>query len=140
MFKGRYLLGALLTFSSLGAYAAMDHSGHTGMSGGGSMESSGSACIHPHIDKIKPEKLATVSPGAEFSFVVFNIDKPEQVSVTVKQQPVKIKTEFKDPFYVVRGHLPDSLKNTAARIDVKISSKFTSCRLQDGWLLKISEN
>ena len=136
------LIKCLLLFSALiildDAIAAMDHSGHTG-SGGGSSEASGSACIRPHLDKIKPERLATVAPGSEFSFVVFNIDKPEQVSVAVKNQHVNIETEFKDPFYVVRGKIPDALANTAARIDVKIDSKYPSCRLQDGWLIKISE-
>ena len=137
MFKRKCLSAVLLTFLFTSAYAAMDHSGHQGMGMGG--ESSGSACIHPHLDKTKPEKLATVAPGSEFSFVVFNIDNPEQVSVTVKNQPVEIDTEFKDPFYVVKGKIPDTLKNTAARIDVKVASKFASCRLQEGWLIKISE-
>jgi hypothetical protein len=118
------------------AQAAMDHSGHKGMSAGG--ESSGANCIRPHLDKIKPERLSTVSPGAEFSFVAFNIDNPEQLSVEVKHQPVDIDVEFKDPFYVIKGKIPGALADTAARIDVKVDSKHSACRLQDGWLIKIS--
>lgn len=117
---------------------AVDHSAHGGMAGGG--DSSGAACIKPHLDKLKPQRLATVTPGSEFSFVAFNIDNPEQISVTVKHQPVDVETEFKDPFYVIKGKIPEGLHNTAARIDVKIDSKYHSCRLQDGWLVKISEN
>ena len=130
------LLSMLLCMDNV--IAAMDHSGHA-RSGGDGGEASGSACIRPRLDKIKPERLATVSPGTEFSFVVFNIDKPEQVSVVVKNQPVDIATEFKDPFYIVRGKIPATLVNTAARIDVKIDSKYHPCRLQDGWLIKITE-
>lgn len=133
--KKTHILAAILAVTLFDANAAMDHSGH-----GGGGESSGSSCIHPHLDKIKPAHLATVAPGSEFSFVVFNIDNPNQVSVKVKHQPVAVETEFKDPFYVVKGKIPDSLHNTAARVDVKIDSKFSSCRAQEGWLLKISEN
>jgi hypothetical protein len=116
----------------------MDHSQHRGM--GANTESSGSACIHPHFDKIKPAHLSTVAPGSEFSFIVYNIEKPEQVSVTVKKQPVDISTEFKDPYFIVKGKLPENLKDTAARVDVKINSKYHACRAEDGWLLKISGN
>jgi hypothetical protein len=117
---------------------AVDHSAHGGMAGGG--DSSGGACIKPHLDKLKPQRLSTITPGSEFSFVAFNIDNPEQVSVTVKHQPVDVETEFKEPFYVFKGKIPNGLRNTAARIDVKIDSKYNACRLQDGWLVKISEN
>lgn len=120
--------------------SAVDHSAHGGMGGGAGADSIGSTCIKPRLDKIKPAHLATLAPGSEFSFVVFNIDNPDQVSVVVKQQPVAIETEFKDPFYVVKGKIPDGLHNTAARIDVKVSSKYHDCRLQDGWLVKVSEN
>ena len=132
-----YLTSGILLFTLMDA-KAVDHSGHGGMGGGG--DSTGSSCVKPHLDKIKPARLATVLPGSEFSFVVFNIDSPEQVSVVVKQKPVEIVTEFKDPFYVIKGKIPADLRNTAARIDVKVASKYSSCRLQDGWLVKISEN
>jgi hypothetical protein len=133
--KKKQLLAAMFAVTLFDANAAMDHSGHQG---GG--ESSGANCVRPHLDKIKPAHLADVSPGSEFSFVVFNIDDPKQVTVKVKQKPVDVETEFKDPFYVVKGKIPSSLHNTAARIDVKIDSKHTPCRAEQGWLVKISEN
>lgn len=128
-------LSALLLFD---AQAAMDHSAHRG--NGIRAETGGTSCVRPTLSKMKPAHLSTVSPGAEFSFVVSNIDDPNQVSVQVKKQDVDIVSEFKDPFYVIKGKIPDSLSNTAARVDVKIDSKIASCRAAEGWLLKISEN
>jgi hypothetical protein len=133
--KKLHVLSALFTLFLVDANAAMDHSGHGGGSGGSDVN-----CIHPRLDKIQPAHLATVAPGSEFSFVVFNIDNPKVVSVMVKKQPVDIKTEFKDPFYVVKGKIPDSLRNTAARIDVKIDAKYNPCKAAQGWLVKIAEN
>lgn len=135
--KKMQLLAAMFAVTLIDAHAIMDHSRHRG---GGGSENSGANCVRPHLDKMQPAHLATVAPGADFSFVVFNIDNPNQVSVKVKQKPIEVETEFKDPFYVVKGKIPDSLRNTAARIDVKINSKFSSCRAEQGWLVKISEN
>jgi hypothetical protein len=134
--KKMHIPAAIFTLFLVDANAAMDHSGH---SGGGS-GSSDVTCIHPRLDRIQPAHLATIAPGSEFSFVVFNIDNPKLVSVMVKNKPVDIETEFKDPFYVVKGRIPDSLRNTAARIDVKIDAKYNPCKAAQGWLVKISEN
>ncbi len=119
------------------AVAAMDHSRHRGGRGAGMGSAS---CLRPQISKMIPAHLATVAPGSDFSFVLSNIDDPEQIFVEIKKQPVKVTAEFKDPFYVVKGKIPASLHDTAARVDVKIESKIASCRAADGWLLKISEN
>jgi hypothetical protein len=135
--KSLSLLALMLCIFSVNALAAMDHSGHRG---GGGSESSSSSCVKPHINKQNPVRLAQVSPGSVFSFVAFNIDDPDQISVTVKKQPVAIKTEFKNPFYVISGRLPDNIHDTAARIDVKIDSKYSSCRLNEGWLINILNN
>jgi hypothetical protein len=125
-------LVVLCAISVLDAQAAMDHSRHSGM---------GSAtCVRPTLSKMQPAHLATVAPGAAFSFVLSNIDDPTQVSVAIKKQPVAVTTEFKDPYYVVSGRIPASLKNTAARVDVKVDSKVVSCRAEEGWLVKISEH
>ncbi|MEQ1486271.1 hypothetical protein [Methyloglobulus sp.] len=134
----RQLLAAMLAVILFDANAAMDHSGHGG--GGSGNGGSDVTCMHPRLDRIQPAHLATVAPGSGFSFVVFNIDNPKLVSVMVKQKPVEIETEFKDPFYIVRGKIPDSLRNTAARIDVKIDAKYNPCKATQGWLVKISEN
>ena len=119
------------------AVAAEHHSGHNMSAGGGG--DTASSCLKPHVSKFSPAHLATVSPGSEFSFVAYNIHKPENISVTVKKIPVALTSEFKDPYYVVKGKLPDSLKNTAARINVKVAGKTSHCETENGWLLKISE-
>jgi hypothetical protein len=135
--KKIHILTSFLAVTVIDAHAIMDHSRHRG---GGGSDTGGTSCIRPLLSKMKPAHLATVAPGSEFSFVVSNIDDPKQVSVQIKKQDVDVTTEFKDPFYIVKGKIPDSLRNTAARVDVKIDSKISSCRAADGWLLKISEN
>jgi hypothetical protein len=135
--KKIHTLAAMFAVTFVDANAAMDHSAHRG---GGKAETGGASCVRPQLSKMHPAHLATVAPGSDFSFVVSNIDDPKQVSVEVKKQPVDVVTEFKDPYYVVKGKIPDSIRNTAARVDVKIDSKVSSCRAAEGWLLKISEN
>ncbi|MBM4207557.1 MAG: hypothetical protein FJ190_05890 [Gammaproteobacteria bacterium] len=119
-------------------HAAMDHSRHRGAGARGADKGS-AQCVRPTLSKMQPAHLATVAPGSAFSFVLSNADDPEQVFVQVKREPVEIAMEFKDPFYIVSGKIPATLKNTAARIDVKIDSKIPSCRAEEGWLVKISE-
>lgn len=123
-------------FNTMAGHSAEHHSGHGGGNGG---SSSGSSCIKPQLSKFSPAHLATMAPAGEFSFLAFNVQKPEQISVTVKSIPVEITTEYKEPFYVVKGKLPGSLKNTAARINVKVSAKSTHCKIENGWLVKISD-
>jgi hypothetical protein len=117
--------------------ATEHHSGHGGGSGGGGGGSAGS-CGKPNLGKFMPPHLATIAPEGEFSFRVFNIDKPEQISVTVKNIPVEVTAEFKDPYYLVKGKMPASLVNTAARINIKVNAKSPHCEAENGWLLKIS--
>ncbi|MDD5578013.1 MAG: hypothetical protein PHY16_01875 [Methylobacter sp.] len=125
--------------NSIAVHAVEHHSGHGGNSNRGETNSGG-ACIKPQLAKFLPPHLATVAPEAEFSFLAFNIQKPEQITVTVKAIPVAVTAEYKEPFYVVKGKLPSSLKNTAARINVKVSAKTSHCELENGWLVKISDN
>ncbi|MGR9088163.1 MAG: hypothetical protein ACU841_13960 [Gammaproteobacteria bacterium] len=117
------------------ALAAEHHSGHGGAMGGGGGRSS---CLKARLERFSPEPLATVPPDSAFSFYAFNVDSPEQISVTVKKIPVKFTSEYKDPFWVVRGQLPHSIDNTAARIDVKVKAKSPQCEAEKGWLIKIS--
>lgn len=132
--KKMLLLATLFAVSLPDAHATSHHGGHRGKSNTWSTN-----CLHPRLDKLQPERLATVAPGAAFSFLIYNIEDPKHVSVEVKRQPVDVTFELKDSFYVVKGKLPDSLSNTAARIDVKVNAKARSCRSADGWLIKISE-
>jgi len=128
-----FMLAAL--FSGGAANATEHHSGHVGGSGGGSA----GGCVKPHLANFKPAHLETVVPGAEFSFFALNVHKPEQISVTVKNIPVEVTAEFKDPYYLVKGKLPDALVNTAARINIKVSAKSPHCEAENGWLLKIAD-
>lgn len=118
------------------AHAEMDHSAHGGSSG---KASTATNCEKPHLSNFLPANLALVAPSSEISFRAANIDHPEQISVTVKKIPVEIDAEFKDPYYAVKAKLPDSLRNTVARIDIKVSGKTSHCEAENGWLVKISE-
>ena len=125
-------------FNSAATTASEHHSGHGGGKGGGG-GGTASTCGKPQLGKFLPPHLATIAPEGTFTFLVFNIDKPEQVAVTVKNMPVEVTAEFKDPYYLFTGKMPASLVNTAARINVKISAKSPHCEAEEGWLLKISD-
>ncbi len=128
----------IISFFTIGtAYATEHHSGHGGGSGGGGGSTAGT-CGKPHLGNFMPPHLATIAPEGEFSFRVFNIDKPEQIAVTVKKMPVEITAEYKNPFYLIKGKMPASLVNTAARINIKVSAKSPHCEAENGWLLKIA--
>lgn len=117
------------------SYATEHHGGHSG----GKNRGNSNNCLRPRLEKFLPPHLATVAPGSEFSFVVFNLESPEHLMVTAKNEPVTLTTEFKNPFYIVKGKLPDNLRNTMARINIKIHSKTSSCEAENGWLVKITE-
>jgi hypothetical protein len=106
------------------------------MGGGGGSEN---ACSKPQLTKFLPENLATVAPGSAFSFYAFNVEKPEQITVTVKTIPVEVTTEDKDSFFIVKGKLPAELVNTTARINIKVNAKIPRCSGENGWLVKIAE-
>ncbi len=117
-------------------YAAEHHSGHNMAAGGGGGEN---GCLKPQLTKFLPANLATVAPGSAFSFYAFNVEKPEQIKVTVKTIPVEVTTEDKDSFFLVKGKLPPELINTAARINIKVNAKVSRCNGENGWLVKISD-
>jgi len=117
--------------------AAEHHSGHGGGTGGGG--AGGNGCIRAHLSKFTPAHLSKVAPGSEFSFVVMNINSPDQVRVTVKNTPVEFDAEFKNPFFVIKAKLPETLKGTMARVNIKVNAKMQSCEAENGWLLNISD-
>jgi hypothetical protein len=124
-------------FNVSAGYASEHHSGHGGgTSGGGGSEN---GCLKPQLNKFLPANLATVAPGSAFSFWAFNVEKPEQIKVTVKAIPVEVTTENKEGFYLVKGKLPAELANTAARINIKVNAKNPKCNGENGWLVKIAE-
>jgi hypothetical protein len=137
MNKLKLLVVFFVTFN-LNIANAVDHSAHGGASSG-SGSGSASTCEKPHLSNFLPVNLALVAPHSEFSFRVSNIQHPDQIVATVKNIPVEISAEFKDPFYAVTAKLPDSLRNTVARINIKVNSKSSHCEAENGWLVKISE-
>ncbi|MEC4750556.1 hypothetical protein [Methylomicrobium sp. Wu6] len=136
IFKRLTVTGMLFSLFTVNAIdAAEHHSGHGGMSGGGG--GTASQCQKASLERFKPPHLAKVAPGSEFSFYAFNIDSPEQLSATVKKEPVELTAEFKEPYFLVKGRLPAHLTKTAARIDIKASAKSAHCEDEKGWLLII---
>ena len=124
-------------FTISAGYASEHHSGHGASSGGGGGGENG--CLKPQLTKFLPANLATVAPGSAFSFLAFNVEKPEQIKVTVKTIPVEVTTEDKESFYLVKGNLPAELVNTTARINIKVNAKVSRCNGENGWLVKIAE-
>lgn len=109
--------------------------GHIGHGGSGG----GDACIRAKISRFNPEHLATVAPGSEFSFAASGSNGPGHIHVSIKGQPVPITFEDKETFYLVKGKLPENLKNTTVRISVNLKAKVGKCDAEDGWLVKVSE-
>lgn len=120
------------------AQATEHHSGHVG-GGGGGARNSDSNCLKPQLTNFLPANLAMVTPGAAFSFWAVNVSKPKHIEVTVKTIPVAVTVEDKDSYYLVKGHLPTELVNTAARINIKVNTPIAKCNAENGWLVKISE-
>lgn len=134
--KESILITTLISTLCLMSTSAIATGGHGEKVGGG--KSGGSkSCNKTAIYKIKPEHLASVSPQAEISFWVKGIKDASVVEVTAKKMPVKVTAEDKEQFFSFKGKLPESLRGTAARIQVKVHSN--RCPAEKGWLLKISE-
>jgi hypothetical protein len=129
------LLLILATGGASSSYA-VDHSMHGGGSSGGA--SAGGHCVKAHFTEFTPVHLATVAPHSAFSFYAYNIEKPEQIEVTIKSQPVAITTENRGNFYRIVGNLPADLKDTPARISIKYTAKMVKCNADDGWLVTIT--
>ena len=132
--KTYQLLAALIALGFSGPTWAQS-TGHIGHGG----SSSGDACIRAKISRFNPAHLATVAPGSEFSFAASGSNGPGHIHVSIKQQPVAITFEDKETFYLVKGKLPENLKNTTVRISVNLKAKVGKCDAEDGWLVKISE-
>jgi hypothetical protein len=125
------LLGAFC-FCNFASAQSTGHIGHGGAGGG-------SDCIKAKMTRNKPENMATIAPGGEFSFAASGSKSPEHVHVSIKNQPIAVTVEDKDTFYLVHGKLPEDIKNTVVRISVKLKSKFSRCDFEGGWLVKVSE-
>ncbi len=125
------LTSALCLFST-GSIAAGGHG-----AGGGSGNKSGGGCKSTVINHFEPGHFETVAPKSKFSFWVRGINDPKLIEVTAKKLPVELSVEDKKTFFEVTGTLPESLSNTAARIQVNVHAP--KCPADKGWLLKITE-
>jgi hypothetical protein len=113
---------------------------HGGHGGGGSNEwGDESFCIKAKIGRFKPEHLATVAPGSDFSFAVSGSNGPGHIHVSIRQQPVEISLDDKENFYLVKGKLPAGIKNEMVRISIRVKAKFSKCDADGGFLLKVTE-
>ncbi len=128
------LLAIFFIASCFSTVSASEHHGGHGGGGGG-----GHSCVKPRLTKFVPAHLASAAPGSEFSFMAFNVSKPEQIHVAVKTIPVEVTTEDKEAFFLVKGTLPADLVNTTARINIKVKAKDSRCNGENGWLVKITE-
>jgi hypothetical protein len=95
-------------------------------------------CKKPKFYDYTPMHLATVAPEAEISFKVARAKGPEYVQVDVKKIPVKLTSENKEMYILVKSKLPAELRGTYARINVRAEAD-GGCHIEDGWLVKISE-
>ncbi|MGZ4958032.1 MAG: hypothetical protein ACXV7J_02160 [Methylomonas sp.] len=134
------IFAALLTIGCYNAAWAQSVEGHSGH-GGGSSGSGGNelSCIKARISRYNPEHLATVAPGSEFSFAVSGSNGPGHIHVSIRQEPVDVSIEDKETFYLVKGRLPDDIKNETVRISIKAKAKVGKCDADGGWLLKVTE-
>lgn len=136
MQKSKVFVVLLLALTTSGACWAQS-TGHSGHSGGGSAGSQD--CTKAKVSRFKPEHMASVAPGAEFSFAASGSNGPGHIHVSIKQRPIEVTMEDKDTFYLVKGKLPEDIKNTTVRISVAVKSKVSRCNTQGGWLLKVTE-
>jgi hypothetical protein len=133
--KKTILLAFFFLFNiSLAQAGAGGHAGHGGGGSGG-----GASCIKARLGKFTPEHLETAAPESEFSFRAFNVQHPDEIEVTIKNEPIDVTFEDKDAFILVKGKLPAIYKNTTVRINIKINSKISKCDAEGGWLLKVTE-
>jgi len=107
---------------------------NTGGGGGG-----GGACAKPKFSHFIPAAKAEAKSGTEFSFVASANTHPKTIKVTVKEVPVELTVPTQsESAYVVTGKLPESLKNTFARISISAESS-GQCKGTEGWLIKITD-
>ncbi len=127
---------AVITTLIINHAAWAQSTGHIGHGGSGSGDD---ACIKAKASRFNPEHLASVAPGAEFSFAASGSNGPGHIHVSIKQKPIDITVEDKETFYWVKGKLPEDIRNTVVRISIDLKAKAPKCSEVTGWLLKVGE-
>ncbi|MGZ8194917.1 MAG: hypothetical protein ACXWTH_04735, partial [Methylosarcina sp.] len=100
--------------------------------------SSTKSCEKPKFSEFAPADKSQVAANSEFSFKASATTNPERVKVTIKGQSVAVTVTPLKLGYLVKGRLPESLKNGFARINIEAESQ-NKCKGGGGWLLNISE-
>lgn len=100
--------------------------------------SSTKSCTKPKFSDFFPADKSEVAPESEFSFSASSVPYPDSIDVRVKKQPVEVTISEKNGTYRVTGKLPDSLRNTYARISISAEGP-SQCKGSGGWLVKITE-
>ncbi len=100
--------------------------------------SSTNSCKKPKFSQFTPAHLSAVAAESEFSFLASSITSPSTIIVNIKKQPVEVSIKKVKLGYSISGSLPESLRGTFARVDIKATGT-NKCKGSDGWLLKIEE-
>ena len=116
------------------AYSANVSAGY-GSSGGSSSKKS---CKPPKLIQYAPAHLSVVSFNSDFSIEVSDLTNPKSIEVSVKDLPVDVTITETKKGYLLSGKLPESLKGTFARVEIRATGT-NKCKLSEGWLLNIQE-
>lgn len=112
---------------------------NTGWTYGGGSSGGTKACDKPKFTDFVPAENAEVAAGSAIAFTASKNTYPNTIKVTVKDQPVAIKTEKKnDGTFTVSGKLPGAIKGTYARITIAADAQ-SNCKGTGGWLVKVKE-
>ncbi len=107
---------------------------------GGGSSSSTKACAKPKFTEFVPAENTEVASGSSFSFTASANTHPESIKVNVKgiSANIKVSPQNAGSSFKVTGTLPDSLKDTFARIAIDASAQ-NNCNGAGGWLIKIKQ-
>ncbi len=112
---------------------------NTGWAYGGGASGGAKACDKPKFTDFAPAENAEVAAGSAIAFTASKNTYPNTIKVSVKEQPVNIKTEKKnDGTFAVTGKLPEAVKSTYARITIAADAQ-SNCKGVGGWLVKVKE-
>ena len=106
---------------------------------GGGSSSSTKACIKPKFTEFSPADKSEVAAKSVISFVASEDANPESIKVTAKELPVALTiTPENEGSFLVTGNLPETLKDTFARISISAEGH-NKCKGTGGWLVKITQ-
>jgi hypothetical protein len=99
--------------------------------------SSSKACAKPKFTDFLPAENAEVTSGSSYSFIASANTHPNSIKVLVKGLPADINVKVKSAgYYEVSGVIPESLKDTYARISIDADAE-SNCNGSGGWLVKV---